>query len=172
MMRALLTRLRRDRRGAATLEFALWASLILAGLVPCLDFALYLMQQSRLSSTVSQAAILGYNMRTASSVDVNQLSQFISGTPGISSGTVTPSITCNGGLQSCATTPSNRVCACTTGVNPVSYAVAASCGATCASGATSGFYMTVGGSYTYRSTVSNPWLNGKTVTSATTVRLQ
>lgn len=167
-----IRRLLRDRRGSATVEFALWASLILMALLPSLDFGLYLMRQSRMSSAVSQAAILAYNMRDASTVNVSQLSQYVTSASGLGSDVVTASVTCNGGSQSCATPAASRACACTSGSSPVTYTVAASCGLSCASGANSGFYLTVQGSYVHRSIVSNPWLDGKTVTSATTVRLQ
>ena len=167
----LAARLRDNRKGVATVEFALWASLILAAMLPCIDFGLYLLNQSRLGAAVGQASILAYNMRDADSVNVNQLSQYVPAASGLASGSVTTSITCNG-TQSCATPKTSRTCACPSGSRPVTYTPAASCGATCASGATAGYYLTVQGGYVHRSIAANPLLDGKTVTNETTVRLQ
>ena len=64
------------------------------------------------------------------------------------------------------------MCACASTTIPATYATAATCGSPCASGATSGFYLTVRANQTYASALANPWLNGRTMTSATTVRLQ
>jgi Flp pilus assembly protein TadG len=155
----------------ATVEFALWGSLIFAAMLPCLDFALYLLQDSRLSGAVEQATILGYDQRN-STVNTTQLAQYVNAQSGLTSGAVTTTITCNGGSQSCTTAPASRVCACASATIPVTYTTVASCGSTCASGAPSGFYLTVSASATYTSIVPDPWLNGKAITSATTTRLQ
>jgi Flp pilus assembly protein TadG len=157
--------------GVATVEFALWASLIFATMLPCLDFALYLIADSRLSAAVGQATILGYDQRNGT-VNTTQLAQYVSAQSGLPSSAVTVTIACNGGAQSCTTAPASRVCACASTTIPVTYTTAASCGSTCASGATSGFYLTVNASYTFTSIVPDGWLNGSAITSATTTRLQ
>jgi Flp pilus assembly protein TadG len=87
--------LRQDRRGVATVEFALWSVLILGALLPCLDFALYLVQAQRLSAAVGQASILAYNMRNASAVNVSQLTGYMIAGSGLPAGTVAATVTCN-----------------------------------------------------------------------------
>ncbi|HWU04458.1 MAG TPA: TadE/TadG family type IV pilus assembly protein [Novosphingobium sp.] len=163
--------LRRDRRGALTVEFAFWTALVFMVLLPVLDFALYVIEQQRLSTAVTSAAMVAYNDRSASALPTSQLTTYVSATSGFDSTAVTSALTCNGGLQSCSVAASARTCACVSGT-PATYTASASCGATCSSGSLSGFYLTVSATHTHKSIVPNPWLNGKTISSATTVRLQ
>lgn len=160
----------RDRRGVAAVEFALWSVLILGALVPCLDFANYLLQSDRLNGAVGQASILAYNMR-GGAVDTQQLSQYVAASAG-SGLAVSATVSCNGNQQSCATPPSDRACACVGPGKPVTFVPTGVCGATCAGGATSGFYLTVAGTRPYRTIVPNRWLNGQIIEGTTTVRLQ
>ncbi len=160
----------RDRRGVAAVEFALWSVLILGAMVPCLDFANYLLQSDRLNGAVGQATILAYNMRSGA-VNTQQLSQYVVASAGTGVA-VNATVSCNGGQQSCATPPSNRVCACIGPGKPVTFVPTGVCGATCAGGGTSGFYLTVAGTGAYRAIVPNRWLNGQIIEGATTVRLQ
>ncbi|WP_454278554.1 TadE/TadG family type IV pilus assembly protein [Sphingomonas sp. Marseille-Q8236] len=161
-----------DRRGVAAIEFALWSLLIFGALVPALDFGLYLLTNAKLSGAVGQASMLTYNMRNASNLDVGKISSYVTAASGLPADGVVVSVTCNGGAQDCSAPAASRVCACVSDGPPISYLPTSTCGAPCASGATSGFYVSVGATSRYRSVVKNPWLDGSTMSNVTTVRLQ
>lgn len=163
-------RLVKGRRGVAAVEFSLWSTLILGALLPCLDFATYLVQSERLSGAIGQASMLGYNMRSGV-ISADQLSQYASASSG-SGSAATVTVTCNGGLQNCATAPSMRACVCVGLGAPLTYVPSTTCGSSCGNGATSGFYLTVRGVRAYRAMLPSRWLNGKAIMSSTTVRLQ
>lgn len=161
-----------DRSGTATIEFAFWATLIMAGLLPCLDIAAYVMSGSSMSSALDQAAILAYNMRSSDTIDTNQMTNYVAAVAKVPGATPVTTITCNGGQQSCNVPVANRQCTCVTGLTPT-YIPAASCGAICPNGATSGFYMTLQTQVTYKPIiVPDRWLAGGTLARAVTVRLQ
>lgn len=168
MMRRFLP----DPRGTATVEFALWATLVLAVLVPCLDFAAYIIAGSSMSAAIDQASVLAYNQRNSDTINTSQLSSYVTASTWAPSNTPSTTITCNGGLQSCDVTVANRQCTCVIGLTPV-YTAAASCGAACPSGATSGYYLTIKTQMTYKPfLVPDTWLSGGTLARAVTVRLQ
>jgi Flp pilus assembly protein TadG len=158
------------RRGAATVEFALWSILIFAALLPCLDFALYLTNAGRLSTAVHQGAMLAYKARD-SAIDEGQLIRYVQASSGLQAGTVSATVRCNGGTQSCTAPVATRTCTCITATTPVSYATT-SCTATCSSGAKPGFYLTLQASHLHRSLFPDPWLDGRQLSQSTTVRLQ
>lgn len=158
------------RRGAATIEFALWSVLIFAALLPCLDFALYLANAGRLSTAVSQGAMLAYKARD-SAIDESALIRYVEASSRLQTGTVSATVRCNGGAQSCTVPVSNRLCTCIAQTVPATY-LTTSCTATCASGAKPGFYLTLQASHVHRSMFPSPWLDGRRLTQATTVRLQ
>ena len=161
-----------DARGVATVEFALWSLLIFATLLPGLDFAAYLIFQSRLASAVQQGSMLAYNMRNSATINTSQLISYVSASGGAPTATITTTVTCNGGAQSCTVPVASRQCTCVSGLTPV-YTAAASCGLTCANGATSGYYLTVTASYPYHAmTVPDQWLEGSVMKRTQTVRLQ
>jgi Flp pilus assembly protein TadG len=168
----MMRRLFPDRRGTATVEFALWATLVLAVLVPCLDFAAYIIAGSSMSAAIDQASVLAYNQRNSDTINTSQLSSFVTASTWAPGNSPSTTITCNGGLQSCGVTVANRQCTCVTGLTPV-YTAAASCGASCPSGATSGYYLTIQTQMTYKPIlVPDAWLSGGTLARAVTVRLQ
>jgi Flp pilus assembly protein TadG len=163
-------RLSGDRQGSVSVEFAIWTIIIFFGFLPVLDFAAYLIEEQNLSTAVTDAALVAYDQRNAASLGTDQIKAYVTGSTGLGSGQVNATLTCNGGLQSCSTAASSRTCACVSG-SPATYSASA-CGSTCASGAQSGFYITVQASHTHSSLVVNPWLDGTIITNATTVRLQ
>ncbi|HEX7855159.1 MAG TPA: TadE family protein [Sphingobium sp.] len=172
-MKAPVMRYRKakEERGVATVEFALWSSLLFLVLAPCLDFGLFLMRSGRLSAAASQGAMLAYTMRNANTVDVDKLTQYVNGASGLTAGTVTTALSCNGGAQSCSVAPTSRACVCT-GSTPGTFTASAACGSACPTGSTSGFYLTVQSGHNYTPIFPNPWLNGRQLVSSTTVRLQ
>jgi Flp pilus assembly protein TadG len=161
-----------DRRGVATVEFALWSLLILAALLPCLDFATYLILEGRLGSAVQQASVLAYNMRNSDAINTAQLIGYVPSTASLPGSAVTTTVVCNGGAQSCAVPVASRQCSCVSGLTPT-YTAASACGTSCPNGATSGYYLTIRASYPYHAMdVPDRWLDGSTMTRAVTVRLQ
>lgn len=158
------------RRGAAAVEFALWSILIFAALLPCLDFALYLANAGQLSTAVSQGAMLAYKARD-SAIDEGALIRYVEASSRLKAGTVSATVRCNGGTQSCTAPVSSRLCTCITQGVPASY-LTTSCTATCASGAKPGFYLTLQAGHVHHSMFPSPWLDGRRLTQATTVRLQ
>ena len=162
----------RDTRGVATVEFALWSLLLFATLLPGLDFAAYLIFQGRLASAVQQGSMLAYNMRNSDTINTSQLINYVSSSAGAPTATITTTVTCNGGSQSCAVPVTSRQCTCVSGLTPT-YTAAASCGLPCINGATSGYYLTVTASYPYHAmTVPDQWLEGSIMKRTQTVRLQ
>jgi Flp pilus assembly protein TadG len=163
-------RLSVDRRGSVSVEFAIWTIVIFFGFLPVLDFADYLIEEQNISTAVTDAALIAYDQRNATTLNTSQITTYVTGSTGLGTGQISATLTCNGGLQPCSTAAPSRTCACVSG-SPATF-TASTCGSTCASGAQSGFYLTVQATHTHTSLVVNPWLNGAIITSATTVRLQ
>lgn len=177
----------RDTRGAAAVEFALWCSMVFSVLSISLDFGLYLTYAGRIASASEQAAIVAYNRREAGAVDTQTLATFVNAaarTPGTSGSTGTPgtavtasnpvrtTVTCNGSAAACQAKPAARQCACVSGLTPV-YSASTACGAPCASGATSGYYVTLNSEYDFDPIIpAHPLLTGKVIRQSVTVRLQ
>ncbi len=128
----------RDRRGVATIEFALLSSLFLLATLSSLDAGMFLIRRSQLSNALDTAALSSFMAR--SNVGFANLPTFVTQASRLANATV--SVGCNGGAGNCVN--SNRQCAC---LGKAGGYVAATCGATCAgnvtSGSTAGYYMTI-----------------------------
>lgn len=162
-----LLRFGRDRRGVATVEFALWSLLILSVLLVSADFGIFALNKLRLKRSVSEASIAAFNAR--GNLDPNRVAQYVVASAHIPGTPPTVSVTCNGG-ETCINT--GRKCGCISLANGA-FSMAGSCNAACPSGGLSGYYMTISAKTTYRHVIlRNPWLDGQDITARVTVRLQ
>lgn len=169
----LARRLRRDRRGAATIEFALWGSFVFIGMLTALDFGLWQSYQLRLSSAVEQGSILAFNGRgTLDQAAAGQIGRYVSATAHLPlPGAVTVTTGCNGGTDNCVAT--SRTCACIATAGTTNSYAAASCGEPCPGGSTAGYYLTIRASYPYHAVVlPDAWLDGRDMIDSAVVRLQ
>ena len=159
-----LISLLRDKRGTATIEFALASLFLFATISVALDFGCNLQQKLKLGSAVEQAAVIAYNQQTGSNTSVT--SNFVTAAAGTNN-TLTVTITCNG-----TNTCGDGKCSCidsSTGA----FSIAASCNATCPDNSTSGNYMKIAASATYNSVlVPDQYLNGTAMKATAVVRLQ
>jgi len=138
MIRRHLLRLRDDRRGVATIEFALLSVLFFFVMTAGLDIAMWYQQRLRLDSAVEQGAMIAFNSRA--SVDQAAIRTYVAAAAKLSAAP-TVTVGCNGGSANCVN--SARTCACLGGGTPTpSYTVAA-CNASCADGSLAGYYMTI-----------------------------
>lgn len=166
-MIAHIRRLRSEEKGNATIEFAFLSVMFFAIIMAALDFGLYLTYRLRMGAAVEQASLLAFNNRA--NIDTTQLSNYIVAGSQLSSGTVTVDVKCNG-TGTCVNTSRQCTCLSTDGKT---YATAASCGATCGNGSTSGYYMKIAATYPYKAVVlPNKWLDGMTINQSSIVRLQ
>lgn len=173
-MRSVLRRLRlrRDRPGAAAVEFALWSVMVFAVLMVSIDFGFFLSHHNRLASASAQAAIVAYNRRDAGPVNASTLASFLNAAAGLPGAPVQTSVSCNGSTSACLAEPADRRCVCVSGLTPT-YAASASCGAPCPSGATSGYYVSIRAEYAFQPLVSpHAFLEQKVIRHGVTVRLQ
>ena len=165
-------RLRRDRPGAAAVEFALWSVLVFGVLMVSIDFGFFLSHHNRLASASAQAAIVAYNRREAGPVDAATLASFLNASAELPGAPVQTSVTCNGSSSACLVEPADRRCVCVSGLRPT-YSASSACGAPCPSGATSGYYVTVRSDYAFNPIVSpHAFLEKKVIRHSVTVRLQ
>lgn len=169
-MKALLTRFRTDRRGAATVEFALWAVAFFMVATVALDFGDLFIKRSRVNDAVSAAAVQSFQNRdTVTYTSLQAYIRALADDPA-----VTVSAVCNGNSAT-ACTNTGRTCAClkTDGT----YVAAASCGAACGSGSTTnstaGYYLTISAQRNYSPMVlPRGQVSGSEVRETATVRLQ
>jgi Flp pilus assembly protein TadG len=159
-----LIALLRNRRGTATIEFALASLFLFATIMVALDFGYYTQQKLQLGSAVGQAAVIAFNQQTGS--DTTGISNYVKAAAATKA-TPTVSVTCNG-TNSCG----DGKCSCISGSG--NFAIANSCNAACGgSDAISGNYMKIVATTTYNSViVPDRWLGGSTMTSTAVVRLQ
>ena len=100
------------------------------------------------------------------------LAKFLNASANVPGDPVRTTVTCNGSAGACSVAPEARQCACVSGLTPV-YSASAACGAPCASGATSGYYVTLTSDYDFKPIIpSHPFLTGKVIRQSVTVRLQ
>jgi Flp pilus assembly protein TadG len=158
-------RLIRDTRGASTVEFAMWSTLLFVILLFGADFGQYSLMQARLARGVSEASMQAFNTKNA--IDTAQLGNMVASAAVLPGTPPSVSISCNGATCSNA----SRTCACLGSDGAVGAAV--SCSATCATGAKPGYYLTIRASYAYAQPLidSSP-LAGKMMTQVSTVQLQ
>jgi Flp pilus assembly protein TadG len=156
----------RDRRGIATVEFALWSMLIFATLLLSADFAIYTLYKQRLERAVSEASLAAFVAKD--DIDTDDIATYVTATAALPS-QPSASVTCNG-ESSCVKT--NRTYACLSGADD-SYTPALSANAACSSGGLSGYYLTVSATYVFQHVVMpNPFLEGRPMTASATVRLE
>lgn len=137
-MRRFLFRLRDDRRGVATIEFALLSVLFFFVMTAALDLAVWYQQRFRLDSAVEQGAMIAFNSRTT--VDQTAVGTYVATAAKLSSAP-TVTVGCNGGTSNCVN--SARTCACVSGSAPTPTFTTAACNSTCADGSLAGYYMNI-----------------------------
>jgi Flp pilus assembly protein TadG len=170
---SLARRLRRDRQGAATIEFAIWGSFFFIGMLTALDFGMWQSYRLRLSSAVEQGSILAFNGRAALDQAVaTEVGSYVAAAARLPAPGVVSVVTgCNGGTANCVAT--SRTCACLGRVGTTNSYAAATCGAPCPGGSTAGYYMTIRASYPYKAVVlPQNLLNGRSIVDNVVVRLQ
>ncbi|PXA94517.1 hypothetical protein DMC47_20645 [Nostoc sp. 3335mG] len=158
-----------DRRGVATIEFALLTCFLFGIMLAALDFGMFFIQRSNLGSGVAASAVYSFNNRTVVPfANIPAMVTAVAGAPGATNLVVTTE--CNGGTTSCVN--QNRQCAC---LSPTgSFTAAGTCGEPCSDGqSTSGFYLKVKARYQYVPTVVPASVFGDTtLEQAAVVRLQ
>jgi Flp pilus assembly protein TadG len=157
----------RERRGVATIEFALLTLFFFAVMLLALDFGAYFIQRSRIGSAVSAASLSTFSART--NVPFTNIAGYVQNAAQLPALQV--SVTCNGSM-SCAN--SSRSCACLTKTGSF---VGASCGATCGTdttaSSTAGYYLRISATTPYQAMVlPKGMLNGTPITQSVTVRLE
>jgi Flp pilus assembly protein TadG len=168
---SFLPSLRRDRRGAAAVEFALALPILVAVLGGMTDLGLIERARGQLAEAVDaggQYAVLTGTTATAQSIETaicaaaNPISSSCAATG-------SPAVVVS------ATAPT---CGCVTNTAGTITLTAASCGSTCsgsatAGGATAGSFVQMSASYTYQSILGiNSKVVSKTITEKSWVRLQ
>lgn len=161
--------LRSCRRGAATVEFALWTALFFALVMVALDFGLYHIQSERADQAVAAAAVQSFQQGSGASFA--SIPAYVQAFAADSRLTVTTS--CNGTAGAC--TNLNRTCACLKGDGSF---VALACGTSCTgtgvtAGSTAGYYLTITASRSFTAVVvPRGMLNNALISRSATVRLQ
>lgn len=134
MIRRHLLSLAYERRGAASIEFALLSVMFFFVMTAALDLGMWYQQRLRLDSAVEQGGMIAFNTR--SSVDASAIATYVGAAAKLAAGPMV-TITCNGGT--CVNT--GRVCACINGSGPTY--ITAACNASCADGSLAGYYMKI-----------------------------
>ena len=165
MIRGVLSRLAREQRGVATIEFALLSVLFFFVMTAGLDIGMWYQQRLRLDSAVEQGGMIAFNQRT--SVDAPAITTYVGAAAKLAS-TPTVTITCNG--ATCVNT--GRACACISGSGPTY--TAAACNSVCGDGSLAGYYMKINAVATSNTMlVPAAMLGGAMVqTRSATVRLE
>ncbi len=138
MIRRLLSGLRDDQRGMATIEFALLSVLFFFVMTAGLDLGMWYQQRQRIDSAVEQGSMIAFNTRTT--VDQAAIGTYVAAASKLSTAP-TVTVGCNGGTSNCVN--SGRTCACVSGSPPTPTYTATACNATCADGSLSGYYMNI-----------------------------
>ena len=138
MIRALFPRLRDDRRGVATIEFALMSVLFFFVMTAGLDLGMWYQQRLRLDSAIEQGSMIAFNSRSA--VDQAAIGTYVAAAAKLSTAP-TVTVGCNGGTSNCVN--ASRTCACVSGATPTPTYTTAACNATCADGSLAGYYLNI-----------------------------
>lgn len=138
MIRPFLFRLRDDRRGMATVEFALLSVLFFFVMTAGLDIGMWNQQRLRLDSAVEQGAMIAFNSRA--NVDQAAIRTYVAAAAKLPAAP-TVTVGCNGGSSNCVN--ASRPCACLSGSTPAPAYTATACNATCADGSLAGYYMNI-----------------------------
>lgn len=159
-----ITWFKRDRKGVAAIEFALWSVLITVPLLTGLDFGLYTVRKLRMNSAVEQAAIVAF--QTRQTINQTVITDVVTRAWG---GGGTVDVRCNGSTT-CVNT--SRPCGCISGfANRMPTFTSTTCTATCANGTKPGYYLTVRATANYAPTIRGI-APPATLDRTTTVRLQ
>jgi Flp pilus assembly protein TadG len=167
-----MRQLRREQRGAATIEFALWSVLFFMVAVVALDFGLFTIQRGHLSEALSGASIAAFSKRDT--VDYSAIPAYIQAVSAVpNAASMSIAVGCNGGSNNCTNT--SRTCACLS--QSGTFVPAGSCGEACGAGSTpnsiSGYYLTIGATYPFKPMfMTRGILGNKPITQTATVRLQ
>lgn len=160
-----LKNLLRDKRGVATVEFAIVGSILFAVLLPFLDFAIFALQKQEIEQAHSKASLFAYS----ASDDINKrnIEQYLRNNLDLPGATPNITISCNG-MRNCVSEP--RPCACPTSVRG-RYAPQ-TCGNICPDGSRSGYYLTIDSEYQFESFLfeDSPLIN-ENIVSTSTLRL-
>lgn len=160
-----LKNLLRDKRGVATVEFAIVGSILFAVLLPFLDFAIFALQKQEIEQAHSKASLFAYS--TSSEINKENIEQYLRNNLDLPGATPNITISCNG-ISNCVSEP--RPCACPTSVRG-SYAPQ-TCGNICPDGSRSGYYLTIDSEYQFESFLfeDSPLIN-ENIVSTSTLRL-
>lgn len=164
-----LADLRRDTRGVAVTEFAIWVTLFFFGVMIALDFGDYYIKRGQVSDALSATSVTAFQTReavnfSAIQTNVRNMAQ---------NQAITVSIGCNGGTNNCTNT--GRTCAC---LQANGSFTAKDCGSTCTgsgvtTNSTAGYYLTVTANRPYKPMIlPDSLLDGANIVQKTTVRLQ
>lgn len=155
-----------DQRGAAAVEFALWATFIFSVLLVGFDFGLFSIQKAQLAKSVSEAS--NFAFATRKKIDIPQIEEYVAASTDLPGTQPLVTVTCNVG-QTCVDT--GRTCACLSAAGALT--AATSCTANCPTGAKAGYFMNIEARYTYQQPLlPGGFLNGKVMVEKSTVQLQ
>jgi Flp pilus assembly protein TadG len=165
--------LSQDRRGVATIEFALLSCFFFAVVLAVLDYGMFFIQRGNLGAGVATASIHSFANRASVTFDaIPAMVTANAGAPAASGLVV--AVRCNGGAAPCTNT--SRQCACLTSAN--TYVAAATCGEPCSgtsmiADSTSGYYLGIDASYRYAPIVlPRSAIRDTALTQTAVVRLQ
>jgi hypothetical protein len=158
--------IRDDRRGVATVEFALWSCFILGLLLVSADFAMFTLYKARLARAVSAASLAAFSSKD--NIDTDLVARYVTATAAIPGITPTVEVTCND-HETCVN--DNRSCGCIS-LADGSFSPAGECGAPCPSGGVASYYLTISANVTYHHVIMpNPWLEGAKMNTTAVLRL-
>lgn len=170
MMRAFLSRLRRDSSGVATIEFALLSVLFFGVMMAALDIGIWFQQRLRLDAAVEQGAMLAFNQRAGlDTAAATSIGNFVASAAKLKANPVVV-VGCNGGTNNCASAGRNSFCV--SGSPPsVTYTQTTN---PCGDGSLPGYYMTITATATSSTVVMPATLLGGALTQTrrAVVRLQ
>jgi len=127
------------KEGVASVEFAIWLTLLIPVGLLSLDFAIYNMKQLQLDTAVGEAAAVAIQSRK--NINSSQIEQIVLASWDDESSSPIVTAKCNG-LSSCVNT--DRSCACVTGYqNEEPVFTDRVCGNLCPNGSVSGYYLTL-----------------------------
>ncbi|WP_029623050.1 TadE/TadG family type IV pilus assembly protein [Sphingomonas elodea] len=163
------SRLMRDQRGAATIEFAMLTLFFFVFALLALDVGGYFVQRSQMAAAVSAGSMSAFANRNA--VPFQSLPGYVQNAARLP-GAPQVSIACNGVAGGC--TNSNRSCACLSKTGGFVDAICGgSCGAGTTPGSTGGYYLQITASAQYKAMVlPSGMLNGTPIVQSVMIRLQ
>lgn len=167
----VVARLRRDRRGSATVEMALMSVLLFGVMFVGLDYGMYAQQRLKLGQAVEQGAMLAFGARAgAPAVDTGGIATYVAAAAG---GSPTTSFRCNGSTGCSASTPNQSMCIGAPSATDGWPTFTSPSSGTCADGAAPGYYLAIRSSRSFAALVSAPaYAGGSTIVQQAVVRLK